>query len=73
MILLMFMLANLDVIALALIVAVPFYFLNRYLLKKIRPSETGKRLALYFISVLILALLYSIASVLIMVWIKHRG
>jgi len=65
---LMFIPANLDIIAIALLVATPFYFFNRYLLKKIRPSETGKRLLLYFISVLILALLYSIASVLIMVW-----
>ncbi len=71
--LLMFILTNLDVIAMALLVAAPFYFLNRYLLKKIRPLESGKRLTLYFISVLILALLYSIISVLIMVWIKHRG
>jgi hypothetical protein len=68
----MFILANLEVIAMALMVAAPFYFLNRYLLKKIRPSESGKRLTLYFTSVLTLALLYSIISVLIMVWIKHR-
>jgi hypothetical protein len=66
--LLMFILANLDIIAIALLVAAPFYFFNRYLLKKIKPSETGKRLALYFISVLILALLYSIVSVLLMTW-----
>lgn len=71
--LLMFILANLDVIAMALLVAAPFYFLNRYLLKKTRPSESGKRLALYFISVLILALLYGIISVLIMIWIKRRS
>jgi hypothetical protein len=67
-----FIIANLDIIAMAILVAAPFYFLNRYLLKKIRPSETGKRLALYFISVLILALLYSIISVLIMTWIKQK-
>ena len=63
------MLANLDIIAMAVLAAAPFYFFNRYLLKKIRPSETGKRLALYFISVLILALLYSIAGILVMTWI----
>jgi hypothetical protein len=69
----MFILANLDIIAMALLVAAPFYFFNRYLLRKIRPSETGKRLFLYFISVLVVAILYSIISVLLMVWIKHRG
>lgn len=68
-----FILANLDIITFAILVAAPFYFFNRYLLKQIRPSETGKRLALYFTSVLILALLYSVISVLIMAWIKHRG
>ena len=68
-----FILANFDIITMAILVAVPFYFLNRYLLKKIRPSETGKRLVLYFTSVLVLALIYSIASVLLMAWIKHRG
>jgi len=69
---LMFILANLDIIAITLLVATPFYFFNRHLLKKIRPSETGKRLALYFISVFILALLYSIASVLMMIWIGFK-
>ena len=70
---LMFILANLDIVAMALLVAAPFYFFNRYLVKEVRPSETGKRMALYFIIVLTLALLYSIISILIMVWIKHRG
>ena len=67
----MFITANLDIIAMALLVAAPFYFFNRYLVKKIRPSDTGKRLALYFITVLTLALLYSIVSVLVIVWVRN--
>lgn len=67
----MFITANLDIIAMALLVAAPFYFFNRYLVNKIRPSETGKRLALYFITVLTLALLYSIVSVLVIVWVRN--
>lgn len=67
-----FIIANLDIIIMSVLVAAPFYFFNRYLLKKFRPSESGKRLTVYFVSVLILALLYSIISVLIMVWIKHK-
>jgi hypothetical protein len=69
----MFILANPDIIAMALLVAAPFYFFNRYLVKKIKPSESGKRLVLYFINVVILALLYSIIGVLIMVWLKYRS
>jgi hypothetical protein len=69
----MFIIANLDIIAMALLVAAPFYFFNRYLVKKIKPSESGKRLVLYFINVVILALLYSIIGVLIMVWLKYRS
>jgi hypothetical protein len=67
----MFILANLDIIIMALLVATPFYFFNRYLIKMIRPSETGKRLLFYFISVLVLAFLYSIASVFIWLKFKH--
>ncbi len=67
----MFIPANLDIIAMALLVAAPFYFFNRYLVKKIRPSDTGKRLALYFITVLTLALLYSIVSLLVIVWVRN--
>ena len=67
-----FIIANFDIIVMALLVAAPFYFFNRHLVKKIKPSESGKKLALYFISVVILALLYSIISVLIMVWAWHK-
>jgi dolichol kinase len=66
----MFILANLDIIVIALLAAAPFYFFNRYLVKTMRPSETRKRLALYFISVSILALLYSFSFVII--WIKYK-
>jgi hypothetical protein len=69
----MFIIANLDIIAMALLVAAPFYFFNRYLVKKIKPSESGKRLVLYFINVVILEMLYSIIGVLIMVWLKYRS
>jgi hypothetical protein len=68
----MFIIAHLDIVFMALLVASPFYFFNRFLLQKIRPAENGKRLALYFFSVLISASVYSIISVFIMVWIKNK-
>ena len=66
--LLMFIPANFHIILMAVLVAAPYYFFNRYLIQKIRPNKNGKRLIVYFLSVLITALLYGSASVILMVW-----
>ena len=66
--LIMFIPANLHIILMAVLVAAPYYFFNRYLIQKIRPTQNGKRLIVYFLSVLITALLYGSASVILMVW-----
>ncbi len=52
----MFIIAHLDIIFMVFLVAAPFYFFNRCLVQKIRPTQSGKRLVVYFLSVLITAL-----------------
>jgi hypothetical protein len=65
--------ANLHIIVMAVLMACPYYFFNRYLAQRIKPKKSGKRLMLYFILVLITASMYSIASVILMVWYaKYR-
>ena len=66
-----FILANLHILALAVLVAFPFYFFNRYLVQKIRPEESGKKLLGYFVTVILTALAYSIAVLIIIVWIAR--
>lgn len=65
----MFIIAHLDIIAVSVLMAVPFYFFNRYLLQKIRPGESGKRMIGYFVTVVITAFIYSIIGVILMVWV----
>jgi hypothetical protein len=65
----MFIIPNLHIISIAVLVAAPFYFFNRYLVQKIRPEESGKKLTGYFVTVIITALIYSIIGVILMVWI----
>jgi len=61
----MFIIAHLDIIAIVVLMAFPFYFFNRYLLRKFKPAETGKNAIKYFAVVFITALLYSIAGVIV--------
>jgi hypothetical protein len=69
----MFIPANLHIIIMAVLVAAPYYFFNRYLLQKIRPKQSGKRMVGYFLLVLVTALFYAGASVILMVWYaKYR-
>lgn len=66
----MFLPANLHIIFISVLVAFPFYLFNRYLVKKIRPRENGRQLLFYFLTVLVTSLLYSVAAVLLMSWMK---
>ncbi len=50
----------------ALLLTIPFYFLNNFLQKKIKPRENGNRLLLYFIVVIISIFVYiTIATFLV--------
>ena len=63
----------LNIVFMTGLVAAPFYFFNRYLIQKIKPKQSSKRLIVYFLTVLITALLYAGASVILMIWYaKYR-
>ena len=64
--------ANLHIIFITVLVAFPFYFFNRYLIQKIQPKESGKKLLCYFAIVLITASLYSITAVFLMSWFSSK-
>jgi len=66
------MIPYLNIVFTVGLVAAPYYFFNRYLIKKIRPYASGKRLALFFISVIITALLYSALGILLMAWFTGK-
>jgi hypothetical protein len=47
-----------KVLALTLLMALPFYFFNKFLQQKIRPRENGKKLVLYIATVLVSSFIY---------------
>jgi hypothetical protein len=65
----MFILAHLDIVGIAVLMAFPFYFFNEYLVQKIKPADSGKKMIGYFVIVLITALIYSMIGVILMVWV----
>ena len=66
----MFILAHLDIITIAVLMAVPYYFFNRYLARKIKPGESGKGTLLYFIVALTTAVLYGCTGILVMIYAR---
>lgn len=42
---------------------VPFYFFNRFLLRKIKPRDSGSKLLIYFMVLLVSAFIYITAGV----------
>jgi hypothetical protein len=47
-----------KILALTLLMALPFYFFNNFLQQKIRPRQNGKKLLLYFAVVLATSFIY---------------
>ncbi len=50
------------------LMALPFYFLNKYLVRKMRPRESGRNLLLYFATVVLAAFVYIAAGVFLIIW-----
>ena len=46
------------VVGIPLLMAIPFYFFNRFLVRKMRPRENGRNLLMYFTVTVISVLLY---------------
>lgn len=67
----MFIIGHLDIIAIAVLMSVPFYFFNRYLLQKFKPAAAGKNVPKYLVVVFITALVYSAVGVLLLSWVSY--
>ncbi len=67
----MFIIANLHIISIAVIMAVPFYYFNKYLIRKFAPGQAVRTTFMYFIFVFVAALLYSAVGVIIMSWVGY--
>ena len=46
------------VVGIPLLMAIPFYFFNRFLVRKMRPRENGRNLLMYFTVTVISVFLY---------------
>jgi len=51
------------------LMALPFYFFNRYLVQKMKPRESDRKLLLYFITVVLCAFVYISIGVFLIVWV----
>ncbi len=51
--------------------AVPFYFFNKYLIRKFAPGQAVRTTVMYFMFVFVAALLYSAVGVFIMSWVGY--
>ncbi len=55
-------------LSIAGIIALPFYFFNKYLQKKIKPRSSGKKLLLFFGITILSAFAYMYIVVYLMIW-----
>jgi hypothetical protein len=51
------------------LIAIPFYYFNQYLIQKIKPRESGKKLLLYFITIVACAFIYISIGVFAIVYV----
>ncbi len=56
-----------HILAIAALLTIPFYFFNKYLLKKLNPRESGAKLLVYFITVVVTAFAYMGAGVYLII------
>jgi hypothetical protein len=50
--------AYLGIFIMAAVLTVPFYFFNKFLLRRIQPGQSGKKLLLYFLIIAVNAFVY---------------
>ena len=60
--------AYLGILIMAVVITVPFYFFNKFLLRRVQPGQSGKKLLLYFLIVAVSAFVYITAAVYLVVW-----
>lgn len=61
------MVPQLPIFIIAGLMTLPFYFFNRFLMRKIKPRENGKNLLLYFTTIVVSAFVYITAGIYIVI------
>lgn len=61
------MIPQLNIFIIAGLMTLPFYFFNRLLLRKIKPRENGKKLLLYFFTMVVSIFIYITAGVYLVI------
>jgi hypothetical protein len=59
----------LHILIIAAIMTIPFYFFNKFLVKRIKPREKGANLLLYFVTVVVSIFIYISAVIFVVIWI----
>lgn len=59
--------AYLGIFIMAAVLTLPFYFFNKFLLRRIKPGQSGKKLLLYFLIIAVSAFVYIAAAVYLVV------
>jgi hypothetical protein len=51
------------------LMAIPYYYFNKFLLKKINPRENGIKLLLFFIITILAVFLYMTVGIYAIIWV----
>ena len=57
----------LGILIMAAVLTVPFYFFNKFLLRRIQPRQSGKKLLLYFLIMAVSAFVYITAAIYLVI------
>jgi uncharacterized membrane-anchored protein len=61
--------AYLGILITAAVITVPFYFFNKFLIRRIKPKQSGTNLLLYFAIVVLSMFIYISACIYLAVWV----
>lgn len=60
-----------TILLLAVILTLPFYFFNRFLMRKLRPRESGKNLLVYFATIVLSVFVYITACIFVVITVAR--
>lgn len=59
--------SQLNIFIIAALLTVPFYFINKILMRKLKPRESGKNLLLYFVTMVVSVFVYLTVGVYLII------
>jgi hypothetical protein len=51
------------------LMVLPYYYINKYIQKKLQPRQSGKKLLLYFLVSILFTFAYMSAGIYLVVWV----